>query len=164
VFFIEPLNKNRNDVSNIKSHHFLSVPCKAACMPVPKISAGWSCGMAACKLKAVIIKKAMMSRKFLIFSDFLRNCFIKDILQLSADCIKSKNDQKKRTQKKFESRPPADFCHPSEHFKSVKKLRTPGLSNGRSILRCILKIARTHFAAFGGVGGGQKSKRLRREH
>jgi len=30
--------------------------------------------------------------------------------------------------------------------------------------RCILKIARTHFAAEGGVGGGQKSERLRREH
>jgi len=30
--------------------------------------------------------------------------------------------------------------------------------------RCILNIARMEFAAFGGVGGGQKSRRLRREH
>ncbi|MBI2676787.1 MAG: hypothetical protein HYX21_02465 [Candidatus Yanofskybacteria bacterium] len=30
--------------------------------------------------------------------------------------------------------------------------------------RCILKIARTHFAAEGGVVGGQKSARRSREH
>ncbi|HCE86450.1 MAG TPA: hypothetical protein DEP08_01460, partial [Candidatus Jacksonbacteria bacterium] len=58
---------------------------------------------------------------------------------------------------------------PKKPFQILAERRVPRREVELSFLqnsnwRCILKIARTYFAAEGGVVGGQKSERLRREH